>query len=490
MKAPIYLDHAASTPLAPEVLESMLDCLRDPLAQGNPSATGHAYGQAAAARIERARMQVATLLCAHASDVVFTSGATESNNLAIHGIARGHGRRPAHAVTSRIEHKSVLDPMADLERQGWSITRVTPDRQGVVSAAAIEAALRPETVFVSLQTANSETGMRQPVLEVGAMCRARGLLLHTDAAQAVGKMPIDLASWPVDLLSFTAHKFYGPKGVGALWVHPAARHRLRPLMQGGGQERGLRSGTLATHQIVALGAAAELAQQRLGADAEHLARLTGQLYSRLQQLPEVWLNGTPEGRLPGILNLSFGGVEGESLLDRLETIAVSTGSACLSARGEPSYVLRALGRDTELTQSSLRFSPGRSTTAADIDQAAQAVTAAVQALRQRAAPLPPPDPPWREGRAGQRSQGTEAVFHIAVDERQVVTAARASVYGCPDTLRTAAWLEEQLPGRKLENLLPGAPADWLELHGIRRDKLGRLLVLEDALKNCLNTAAT
>ena len=485
MNAPIYLDHAASTPLAPEVLAVMQAVLGAGGEFGNPSSVTHVYGRAAAARVALARGQLARLLGAQPDELVFTSGATESNNLAIQGVALAHGGSPGHIVTSRIEHKSVLDPCAELERQGWSVTRVKPDMDGRVSAPSIAAALRPDTVLVSLQLANSETGMLQPVAEVAALCRTRGVLVHSDASQAVGKTPVAVAALAVDFLSCTAHKIYGPKGIGALWVQPAARARLRPLLLGGGQERGLRSGTPATHQIVGFGAAAELAGERLLVDAAQLGELTAQLRRRLQALPEVFLNGTLDNRLPGIINFSFAGVEGESLLAQLPGIAVATGSACMSASAEPSYVLRALGRNTELAQSSLRFSPGRATRRADIDAAADQVIEAVQSLRALAGPLPPALTPWREGRAGQRSLGTEAIFHIAVSQAGVVTAARVSIYGCPDTVRTAALLVEQLPGRNLENLLPGAPTDWLENLQIPREKLGRLLVLEDALRNCL-----
>jgi cysteine desulfurase len=485
MPAPIYLDHAASTPLAPEVLAVMQSVLTVGGDFGNPSSATHVFGRAAAARIATARAQLAALLGASPAELVFTSGATESNNLALQGVARALPGKPGHIVTSRIEHKSVLDPCLELERLGWQCTRVKPQSDGRVSMDAIAAALRPDTVLVSLQMANSETGMLQPVAEVGALCRARGVLVHTDASQALGKIVIDVSSLPIDMLSCTAHKIYGPKGVGALWVRSEVRHRLRPLLLGGGQERGLRSGTLPTHQIAGFGAAAELAQRRLAVDASQLAELTDRLYERLQALPDVLLNGRRDQRLPGIINFSFVGVEGESLLARLPGIAVATGSACMSASGEPSYVLRALGRDTETAQSSLRFSPGRGTTHSDIDAAADQVIEAVSELRALAAPLPAPEAPWRSGKAGERGHGAEATFHIAVSTAGAVTAARVSVYGCPDTLRTAAWLVEQLPGRNLENLLPSAPTDWLEALQIPREKLGKLLVLEDALRNCL-----
>ena len=485
MRASIYLDHAASTPLAPEVLAVMRAVLDSGGEFGNPSSIAHGFGRAAAARIATARSQLAALLGAAPIDLVFTSGATESNNLALQGVARAWQGKPGHVVSSRIEHKSVLDPCQELERLGWQCSRVRPEADGRVSPEAVSAALRADTVLVSLQMANSETGMLQPVAEVGALCRARGILFHTDASQALGKIAIDVSSLPVDLLSCTAHKIYGPKGVGALWLHPSVRTRVRPLLLGGGQERGLRSGTLATHQIAGFGAACELAQKRLTVDAGQLAELTHQLHQRLQALPDVLLNGTLANRLPGIINFSFPGVEGESLLARLPGLAVATGSACMSASGEPSYVLRALGRDNETAQSSLRFSPGRDTQLADIDAAADQVIKAVHDLRALAAPLPSPVPPWRAGQAGQRVHGAEATFHIAVTATGAVTAARVSVYGCPDTLRTAAWLVEQLPGRNLENLLPSPPTDWVENLQISREKLGKLLVLEDALRNCL-----
>lgn len=484
MNLPIYLDHAASTPLAPEVRVAMQDVLQDAGSFGNPSSTTHEYGRIAARIIAQARAQIAGLIGADAADMILTSGATESNNLAIQGLARG-AAKPGHLITSRIEHKSVLDTCTELERQGWQVTRLKPAASGIVAVADIAAALRTDTLLVSLQLANSEIGTLQPVAAVGELCRSRGVLLHTDAAQAVGKIPINVGRLPVDLLSFTAHKIYGPKGVGALWLHPQARTRMRPLLLGGGQERGLRSGTLPTHQIVGFGVACALAEQRLEADATHLAALTGRLRERLTGLPEVLLNGAAEPRLPGILNLSFAGVEGESLLSRLPGLALATGSACMSALTEPSYVLRALGRDPELAQSSLRFSPGRCNTLAEMDQAADQIALAVQELRRLAAPLPPVQPPWREGRAGERRTGTEVIFHILAGADGAVTAARVSVYGCPDTLRTAAWLVEQLHGRNLENLLPSAPADWLTSLQIPREKLGKLLVLEDALRRCL-----
>ncbi|MCS6946224.1 MAG: aminotransferase class V-fold PLP-dependent enzyme, partial [Steroidobacteraceae bacterium] len=378
------------------------------------------------------------------------------------------------------------DPLAFLEREGWQVTLVEPQRDGRIAAASIAAALRDDTLLCAIQHANSETGMINDLTAIGAVCRSRGVPLFSDAAQTAGKLPLDVRTLPVDLLSFTAHKLYGPKGIGALWIHPAWRAQLQPLQFGGGQERGLRSGTLPTQQIVGFGVAARLAAERLEIDAEHLQQLTARLWARLTAaLPDVSLNGAIEGRLPGILNVCFGGVEGESLVAAVPEIAVAQGSACSSASGEPSYVLRALGRDDEQAHSSLRFSPGRSTTPEDIDFAADTLIRAVRDLRARAAPLPPAGPGWREGHAGSRRIGIEVMFQIAVDSAGRVTDARYSAYGCPHTLAAADWLRRQLPGRSIDDLLPGSPADWLQALQIPREKLGRLLTVEDALRACL-----
>jgi cysteine desulfurase len=347
---------------------------------GNPSST-HAFGRAARAAIEQARAQVGALIGAPPMDVVFTSGATESDNLAVLGVARGARLRDAHVITSRTEHKAVLDACKQLEREGYAVTFLVPDRLGLISPEQVRSSLRAETVLVSLMHANNEIGVLQDVAAIGALCRAHGAAFHVDAAQSAGRVPIDVQGMQIDLLSLTAHKLYGPKGVGALYVHPRCRARLVPLQFGGGQERGLRSGTLPVQQIVGFGAACEIARAEGGSEAVRLHALREQLWQRLSALPDIRRNSDAAHSLPGILNVAFPGAEGESLLFGLPELALTTGSACNSDSDEPSYVLRALGLDSATAQSSLRFSLGRYTSAADIDRAAAAVCREVRRLR-------------------------------------------------------------------------------------------------------------
>jgi cysteine desulfurase len=383
-RMPIYLDYAATTPCDPQVAAAMQECLTLDGVFGNPASL-HPYGQVARARVERARAQAAALIHAPTPQIIWTSGATESNNLAILGTARASLKPGRHLVTVRTEHKSVLDACKRLEKEGCRVTFLTPDREGLVSVDQVRDALREETVLVSVMHANNEIGVLQPVEAIGELCRSRDIPLHVDASQSAGKVEIDVARMQCDLLSFTAHKLYGPKGIGALYFGAARRACLQPLIYGGGHERGLRSGTLPVHQIVGFGVACELAAASMSRDAMHLTQLRGQLWEGLQRVAGALLNGHPTQRLSGILNVSFPGVEGESLLLGLTELAVSTGSACNSDSDEPSYVLRALGRDHELAQSSLRFSVGRFTTRADIATAVGAVTREVQRLRAAAA---------------------------------------------------------------------------------------------------------
>lgn len=383
--APVYLDYAATTPVDPRVAAEMAECLTADGVFGNPSSATHAYGREAHERVERARAEVAALVGAEPRQVVFTSGATEAANLALFGVLRGAPRGRHHLVTTRIEHRAVRDPARALEREGCAVSWLEPDREGRIDPDALRRALRPETRLVSIIYAHNEIGVVQDLEALGAICRAHGALLHTDAAQAVGKLPVDLAALPVDLLSFTAHKLYGPKGVGALFIGPRAR--LQPLLHGGGQERGLRPGTLATHQIVGFGAAARLARELLASEPARLAALRDRLWARLGALPGVVRNGPERGGLPGLLNISVEGVEGESLVAALGDVAASTGSACSSAQREPSYVLRALGRRPALAESSLRLSVGRYTSEADIERAALAIEAAIVRLRSLAPSL-------------------------------------------------------------------------------------------------------
>ncbi|MGD9599602.1 MAG: cysteine desulfurase family protein [Steroidobacteraceae bacterium] len=378
---PVYLDNAATTAVDPRVAAAMAECLTADGAFGN-AASIHRYGREAARRIEAARHEVAALIEAQDAEIVFTSGATEASNLALLGAARANADRRRHLVTARTEHRATLDPLRRLEREGWSVTRLAPGRDGIVSADAVREALRADTLLVSIMHVNNETGAVQDVAAIGAACRAAGVLYHCDLAQSVGKVPTAGLARLIDFGSLTAHKIHGPKGVGALYVAETARPWLEPIMFGGGHERGLRSGTLPTHQIVGFGRAAALVAGEGAADAARMGTLRAALWDALGALPGVYLNSPPTGGSPAILNVAFEGVEGESLVAALGELAVSTGSACSSAAAEPSYVLRALGRSTELAQSSLRFSFGRTTTAADIGVAAAAVRRAVTRLRE------------------------------------------------------------------------------------------------------------
>jgi len=479
----VYLDYAATTPVDPAVVQAMGECLGVEGDFGNPASATHPYGTRAAARIERARAQVSALIDAAAEEIVFTSGATESANLAILGAAYANADRGRHIVTSRIEHKAVLDACRQLEKQGYNVTWLIPDGNGVISLESLQRAFRPDTVLVTLMHANNETGVIQDLAGIGALCRERGVLFHSDAAQSVGRIPVTAGA--VDFLTFTAHKIYGPKGVGALYVRRSRRGFLQPLSFGGGQERGLRPGTLPTHQIVGFGEACELMAQRLASESQRLLGLRDRLWSRLSSLGGVHLNGAGAPRLPGILNVSFEGVEGESLVTGLPQLAVSTGSACNSSSADPSYVLRALGRDSQLAQSSLRLSFGRYTTEADIDLAAEAIVAEVRRLR-ALSPASEPAPAGFSvsGEAGGPGQESWVRFDLAVEDG-IVKAARFKSYGCPHTVAVASWLASQLPGRHRGALVPGTPTAWAAAQDVPVEKLGRLLVVEDALQQCV-----
>jgi cysteine desulfurase len=484
---PVYLDYAATTPVDPAVVQAMTTCLGLDGDFGNSGSATHEFGRRAASRVDAARAQVASLLGARPDEIIFTSGATESSNLAVLGIARANADRGRHIVTSRTEHKAVLDPCKRLEKEGFSVTYLTPDWSGRLDPEAVRAAIRPDTSLVSVMFANNEIGVVQDVCAIGAICRSREVAFYADAAQAIGKIAANVSQLPVDLLSFTAHKLYGPKGVGALYIHRGIRPRLQAVTFGGGQERGLRPGTLATHQIVGLGAACALAEKLQPVEAVRLGALRDRLWAGISSLDRVHLNGEGAERLPGILNVSFEGVEGESLVVGLSELAISTGSACNSASAEPSYVLRALGRDTQLAQSSLRFSLGRFTSEEDVDTAVAAVKREVLRLRT----LSPASPTvlWSDGaavsgEAGAAGQDTWIRFHLLVAD-DVVKDARFQAYGCPHTLAVAAWMAKALPGRRREALQPGTPADWAADHGVPVEKLGRLLVVEDAVQACL-----
>ena len=367
------MDYAATTPMDPRVAEKMAACLTLEGNFANPAST-HGPGRAARAAVEAARIQVAALVNAEPGEIVFTSGATESDNLAVKGAAHFRRDRGRHIVTSRIEHKAVLDAAKQLEKEGFEVSWLKPDADGLIQPEKVRAALRPDTVLVSIMHANNEIGTLNDVSAIGSLVRAHGAVFHVDAAQSAGKVPIDLKLLDVDLMSFAAHKVYGPKGAGALYVRREPKVNLEPLIHGGGHERGLRSGTLATHQIVGMGEAFRLAKQHLAEEGRRIGALRDRLWTSLQAaVPGVLLNGHATQRIPGVLNVSFPGVEGESLLYACQELAVSSGSACNAADQEPSYVLRALGRDDQLAGSSLRFSLGRWTTEAEVDRAADVV---------------------------------------------------------------------------------------------------------------------
>ncbi|HXW10005.1 MAG TPA: aminotransferase class V-fold PLP-dependent enzyme [Steroidobacteraceae bacterium] len=507
----VYLDNAATTPVDPRVAAEMRECLGPDGVFGNPSSMSHAYGREAHRRVERAREEVAALVGAQPEQVLFTSGATESDNLAILGAARFQRQRARHVVTSRTEHPAVLDACRQLEREGCSVTYLKPGPGGIVEAEQVAEALQPDTVLVSLMHVNNEIGVVQDVAAVGRLCRDRGVLFHVDAAQGLGKLDLDVHRDSIDLLSLTAHKVHGPKGVGALCVRREPRIGLVPLQFGGGQERGLRSGTLPTHQVVGMGAACRIARLEMVDDAPRIAGLRSRLWNALKDLPGVLLNGDPVRRVAGILNVSIDGVEGESLLLALCDLAVSSGSACASTHAQPSYVLRALGRSDRLAQSSLRLSLGRFTTEQDVDHAAARIREEVLRLREcrgfgaATAVTAIDDPRYGvevqrrlrslagagrlpevahkvTGRAGDREQGCSVELEFAVDDRARISQGAFLAFGCPHVLAAASWLVERAPGWTRADL---EAWDWQEAARaleIPPAKFGRLLTLQDAVR--------
>jgi cysteine desulfurase len=377
----LYFDYSATTPVDPRVAAKMIPYLTEHF--GNPASRSHPFGWEAEAAVEEARGEVAALVGADPKEIVFTSGATESNNLAIKGAGHFYaGTKGKHIITVRTEHKAVLDTVREMERQGFEATYLNVKENGLIDLDEFRAAIRPDTVLASVMAVNNEIGVIQDIDAIGKICREKGVLFHVDAAQATGKMPIDLSKLPVDLMSFSAHKTYGPKGVGALYVRRKPRVRLEAQMHGGGHERGMRSGTLATHQIVGMGEAFRIAREEMAAENERIRMLRDRLYAGLKDIEEVHLNGDMDQRVPHNLNVSFNFVEGESLIMAIKDLAVSSGSACTSASLEPSYVLRALGRSDELAHSSIRFSIGRFTTEEEVDYAIKLLHEKIGKLRE------------------------------------------------------------------------------------------------------------
>jgi len=382
VKLPIYLDYAATTPVDPRVAEKMMACLTTEGVFGNPASRSHSFGWQADDAVKLARQQVADLVNADPKEIVWTSGATESDNLAIKGVAHFYQKKGKHIVTCKTEHKAVLDTCRQLEREGFDVTYLTPEANGLIALDKLTAALRDDTILVSLMHVNNEVGVIQDIAAIGELTRSRGILFHVDAAQSAGKVAIDLQALKVDLMSFSAHKVYGPKGIGALYVRRKPRVRIEAQMHGGGHERGMRSGTLATHQIVGMGEAFRIAREEMDEENARFLQLRNRLWNSFKDMEEVYLNGDLEHRIAGNLNVSFNYVEGESLVMALKNLAVSSGSACTSASLEPSYVLRALGRNDELAHSSIRFSIGRFTTVEEIDYTIEAVRSSIVKLRE------------------------------------------------------------------------------------------------------------
>ncbi|CAB3696093.1 MULTISPECIES: IscS subfamily cysteine desulfurase [Achromobacter] len=388
---PIYFDYSATTPVDPRVVDKMVPWLYENF--GNPASRSHAYGWDSEEAVERAREEVAKLVNADPREIVWTSGATESDNLAIKGAANFYAERGKHIITVKTEHKAVLDTCRELERQGFEVTYLNVKDDGLIDLDTFKAALRPDTVLVSVMMVNNEIGVVQDIETLGEICREKGIIFHVDAAQATGKVEIDLQKLKVDLMSFSAHKTYGPKGIGALYVRRKPRIRIEAQMHGGGHERGFRSGTLATHQIVGMGEAFRLAREEMGTENERIRMLRDRLWNGLSQIEEVYLNGDMDQRVPHNLNVSFNYVEGESLIMAIKELAVSSGSACTSASLEPSYVLRALGRNDELAHSSIRFTLGRFTTEQEVDYA-------IQLLKSRVGKLRDMSPLWEMAKEG------------------------------------------------------------------------------------------
>ena len=380
LKLPIYLDYSATTPVDPRVAEKMIPYLVEKF--GNPASRSHAFGWEAEAAVEEAREQVAKLVNADSKEIVWTSGATESDNLAIKGAANFYSGKGKHLITLKTEHKAVLDTCRELERHGFEVTYLDVQENGLIDLEGLKAAIRPDTILISVMFVNNEIGVIQPIAEIGEICREKGIIFHVDAAQATGKVAIDLATLKVDLMSFSAHKMYGPKGIGALYIRRKPRVRLEAQMHGGGHERGFRSGTLPTHQIVGMGEAFRIAREEMVEENKRIRALRDRLLKGLTDIEHVFVNGDLQQRVPHNLNISFAYVEGESMLMAIKDLAVSSGSACTSASLEPSYVLRALGRDDELAHSSIRFTIGRFNTEEEVDYAVRLLHEKIGKLRE------------------------------------------------------------------------------------------------------------
>ncbi|MCH8502304.1 MAG: IscS subfamily cysteine desulfurase [Aliidiomarina sp.] len=404
MKLPIYLDYAATTPVDPRVAEKMMQYLTMDGIFGNPASRSHRFGWQAEEAVDEARQNIADLINADPREIVFTSGATESSNLAIKGAAEFYQRKGKHVITVKTEHKATLDTCRELERRGWEVTYLDVQENGLLDLNKLKDAIREDTVVISVMHVNNEIGVIQDIKAIAKLCRENKIIFHVDAAQSAGKIPVDVQDLDVDMMSLSGHKMYGPKGIGALYVRRKPRTRLVAQMHGGGHERGMRSGTLATHQIVGMGEAARIAKEELAGEVERIRSLRDRLWNGVKDIEETYINGDPENGVPGIFNISFNFVEGESLIMALKDLAVSSGSACTSASLEPSYVLRALGRNDELAHSSIRFSIGRFTTEEEIDYAIELINNSIGRLREMS-------PLWDMFKEGVDLESVEWVAH-------------------------------------------------------------------------------
>ena len=528
MKLPIYLDYSATTPVDPRVAEKMMQFMTMDGTFGNPASRSHRFGWQAEEAVDIARNQIADLVGADPREIVFTSGATESDNLAIKGAANFYQKKGKHIITSKTEHKAVLDTCRQLEREGFEVTYLAPQRNGIIDLKELEAAMRDDTILVSIMHVNNEIGVVQDIAAIGEMCRARGIIYHVDATQSVGKLPIDLSQLKVDLMSFSGHKIYGPKGIGALYVRRKPRVRIEAQMHGGGHERGMRSGTLPVHQIVGMGEAYRIAKEEMATEMERLRGLRNRLWNGIKDIEEVYLNGDLEHGAPNILNVSFNYVEGESLIMALKDLAVSSGSACTSASLEPSYVLRALGLNDELAHSSIRFSLGRFTTEEEIDYTIELVRKSIGRLRDLS-------PLWEmykqgvdlnsiewahqsvsesgefimaysekvidhyenprnvgsfdnndenvgSGMVGAPACGDVMKLQIKVNDEGIIEDARFKTYGCGSAIASSSLVTEWVKGKSLDEAQAIKNTDIAEELELPPVKIHCSILAEDAIK--------
>jgi cysteine desulfurase len=488
MQKPIYLDYAATTPIDPRVATKMMDCLSQDGCFGNAASVTHVYGREAKNRIETAREQIAQLINAHPKEIIFTSGATESNNLALKGIAQFYRYKGNHIITCKTEHKSILDTCHQLQKQGLLITYLDPEPNGLIDLEKLQSAITPQTLLISIMHVNNEFGTIQDIANIGALCKSQNIFFHVDATQSVGKVPIDLQKMSIDLMSFSAHKIYGPKGIGALYVRSKPKIRLTPLLHGGNQEQGYRSGTLPTHQIVGMGEACAIATEAMSTEIPKQHQLRNKLWEHIKQLPQVYLNGCATNRVSNNLNISVAGVDGEALIHHLTDIAVSTGSACNSITIEPSYALRALGIPAELAHSSLRISLGRFTTESEIEYAGQHIIETINKLRNL-------NPLWNNPTFSKldnnyssliRAQNDACAFQLEFEiKNNKIKNAQFKALGPPELIALGSYITSYAVDLHPENLLTLTSQKLIKLCNLPAEKFFCSLIAEDAIKQLI-----